>query len=302
LLSPTPTPVVSQNNSMTGIPLVSENNSSAGFLPWPASRVIPPAFAPLAGIATGIILGAAASVVTRSKPTDPAGRKFQEFMKNVLGKKGTTLIAAWEKKKQKILLIHRQVFFAGLSLYEITVAVISTLLIGTSFYLLPDAGPLLTTIALFSGIAGTAVVASDLVRRWMVRRHGQYAEYRIWPLGTVLMYLTAWQFGCACGKPSRFIFEGPKERDRRDVALECLAGPAVCCIFAGIFALLILLGGDLAGIAVTGLSVNIMLALYSLMPFEPMDGPKVWRWNPGIFLAIFIPLLALYIGIAYWPH
>ena len=299
LYSPPPT-LVSETHGMSVNPFVPGSNSSVIFPFMPASRYIPPSFAPLAGIATGIIIGAAASVVTRSKPPDPAGRKFQEFVKSILGKRGVSAITAWEKKKQKITFIKRKEIFAGLSLVEILVAITSAVLIGSAFYVVnPNPDRFLFTLALFIAAGGAVVVLQDLSRRRVARQHGQYAEYQVWPLGTIIMFLTAGFFGCACGKPSRPVYETGRDKSTRDAAIECLTGPVLSCIFGCLFLVLIPLGGLAATVGSVGFSMNIVLALYSLMPFEPMDGPKVWAWNRAAYMAIFIPLLVIYIGIAY---
>lgn len=269
------------------------------------SPIIPPSIAPLVGIATGILIGASASVFTGSKPSDPAAGKFQEFIRRVLGNKAVDKMASWEKKKLKIHAIRRKELFAGLSLIEILVATTSAVLIGGAFYLMKrdlfDAGikPALFAISLFIAVAGASVILNDLARRWIARRHGHYAEYKMWLLGTISLYLTAWLLGTVCGKPSRPVYEGTMEKNPRELAFECLAGPAASVIFACFFAFLIPLGGYAATIGILGVSINVLLALYGLMPFEPMDGLKVWRWSRGTYVAIFLPLLGIYIGIAY---
>lgn len=269
------------------------------------SPIIPPSIAPLVGIATGILIGASASIFTQSNPSNPIASKFQEFIKRALGNKSLDKIAAWEKKKLKIEAIRRKELFAGLSLIEILVVTTSAVLFGGAFYLIkrnlidPGILPALSAIFVFIVIAGAAVVLNDLARRWMARQHGHYAEYQIWLLGTISLYLTAWFLGIVCGKPSRPVYEGTMEKNIRELAFECLAGPGASILFACFYAALIPLGGYAKTIGILGVSINVLLALYGLMPFEPMDGLKVWRWSRVTYLGIFLPLLGIYIAIAY---
>lgn len=298
--TPGATPVVSPDpRTVAGESSDTVNRTAIPFQPArPAAG--PSDLLPAAGVATGLLLGMASMVVTREKPASTEGKKIQEFLKNVLGRKGVALIAAWESKKFKTVIVHRKEVLLGLSFFEIFVAVISAALIGGAFYVArPNPDRFLFTLLLYISMAGIIVVLRDIAQRWVMRRHGRYGEYRFWPFGTIIMYITALVFGWACGKPSRHIFEKGEQRSPRDVAVECLAGPAVSCVLAVGFLFLLPFEGTARTIAVAGISINILLALYGLMPFEPMDGLKVWTWNRYVYLGIFIPLLMTYIAAGY---
>jgi PKD repeat protein len=313
ILAGPPAPAATPAPGRTAAPMIARQlTPEPTDTPLPSPRQVPVAPAagllpagagllhPVLGTASGIILGALAALVTRSKPGDPAGRKLQEFVRTVLGRRGIGLLAAWERAKGRLNVTRRREVVAGLSAAEILVSVASAILIGCAFCLLgPAPENIISSVLVFTAVGGISVVANDLARRQAARRHGCYGEYQLWPAGTAIMFLTAGIFACACGKPSRPVFEPGQARAPRDLALECLSGPAASVLFAGLFALLIPLGGWLQTAGTAGVSVNILLALYSLMPFRPMEGQDIWSWNRAVYLAIFIPLLVLYIGIAY---
>jgi hypothetical protein len=49
-----------------------------------------------------------------------------------------------------------------------------------------------------------------------------------------------------------------------------------------------------------GASMHLLSAVYSFMPFDPMDGNKVYRWKHSVWLMAFAPLLVLYFAMVIW--
>ena len=79
-----------------------------------------------------------------------------------------------------------------------------------------------------------------------------------------------------------------------------MAGPLINILLGGGFlALSAVLSGIMAGILswVSYLSFNI--AVFNLIPFSVLDGAKIYRWNPSVFLVIFSSSLILYL---FHPH
>jgi Zn-dependent protease len=74
-----------------------------------------------------------------------------------------------------------------------------------------------------------------------------------------------------------------------------VAGPCVSIVLTVLSLALITAGGIWATSGAIGFSINLITSVYSLMPIETMDGLAVWRWNRGLFLVLFVPLLAFYL-------
>lgn len=82
------------------------------------------------------------------------------------------------------------------------------------------------------------------------------------------------------------------------------AGPVANIILAGLFYLLAAATGysDIWSlIGVFGFQVNLWLAAFNLIPFPPLDGVKILRWNKVVwFLLVVVSwglLLMLMLGV-----
>ncbi|HUT38327.1 MAG TPA: hypothetical protein VMW77_03380, partial [Methanoregula sp.] len=54
------------------------------------------------------------------------------------------------------------------------------------------------------------------------------------------------------------------------------------------------LGGLFAIAGGVGFSINLITAVYSLMPIATMDGRAIWKWNRTVYLVLFVPMIAFY--------
>jgi Zn-dependent protease len=93
------------------------------------------------------------------------------------------------------------------------------------------------------------------------------------PLGTLFMVLT--RFGW--GRPVEFDPYNLRE-PLRDTALIALAGPISNLTLASVLALGIQIGvlpGLLGAIAEIAISLNVVLAIFNLVPVYPLDGSKI---------------------------
>ena len=81
--------------------------------------------------------------------------------------------------------------------------------------------------------------------------------------------------------------------DRREMGRISIAGPlANIAIGAGFF-MMTNLGGILGIIGFYGFTLNLWLAAFNLLPFGPLDGRKIFSWNPIIWAIITIPVWAI---------
>jgi Zn-dependent protease len=61
-----------------------------------------------------------------------------------------------------------------------------------------------------------------------------------------------------------------------------------------VFLAMLPLGGTAATIGGVGASMNLLTATYAMMPFDPMDGRKVYKWKKLAWAAMFVPMIVMY--------
>jgi Zn-dependent protease len=108
------------------------------------------------------------------------------------------------------------------------------------------------------------------------------------------MFITALAFGAVFSSPSRLAIDEEDSLSARQKALVYGSGPVVSFVLFAMFLALLPLGGTAATIGGIGASMNLLTATYAMMPFEPMDGGKVYKWKKWAWAALFVPMLVLY--------
>jgi Zn-dependent protease len=168
----------------------------------------------------------------------------------------------------------------------------------------------LAQFAVFLGVAligiGAGFLFHELAHKGVAQRFGYHAEFRMWKLGLIIAVASAIiSFG-------RFLFFAPgavytstyKQPDLGQEGMISAAGPVANIVLAGLFYLLAAATGysDFWSlIGVFGFQVNLWLAAFNLVPFPPLDGVKILRWNKVVwFLLVVVSwglLLMLMLGV-----
>ena len=132
---------------------------------------------------------------------------------------------------------------------------------------------------------GLGFVLHELAHKIVAIRYGFWAEYKLWVEGLVLALVTAY-FGFVFAAPGAVYIHGEYINPEQNGKIS-LAGPVTNIILALIFlALIPLFSGStfLFTVASLGYAVNSFLALFNLIPFSVLDGAKIFRWNPLIWV------------------
>ena len=156
--------------------------------------------------------------------------------------------------------------------------------------------PFFSAFVLSAFAVGTGFVLHELAHRFVAKKFGLHAEYRMWVFGLV--------FAIALALFTPFIFAAPgavyifgKDVSRKKNGLISLAGPATNIGLGIIFLVFgtLVLGAAISGALFFAASVNFFLALFNLIPFGPLDGSKVFEWNPLVWAVFFVPMLLVFL-------
>lgn len=206
------------------------------------------------------------------------------------------------EKETEIRKIHashvKQVAFFGYSWRELVVAMSCLVLFSIAFVIADRMTLLPGNILFYLVVGGFVVIAHDLGHRLIAYRLKVNAEFKFWGLGSATMLLTSWMFGLVFAQPSRVVIE-KGEHKAEDMASVMLAGPAISLALSIIFLLMTPLGEAARSIGLLGFSMNMVTVVYSLMPFDPMDGKSIFAWNRAYWAILFIPITLLFIVATY---
>lgn len=164
----------------------------------------------------------------------------------------------------------------------------------------------LSGLALFLplGLAAalSGFVAHEMAHKVVAQRYGFWAEFRMSPFGLIFSFMTA-LFGFLFAAPGATIVGGMG--DVREWGKTSVAGPLLNLSEGAAF----LAGGEgaqaahlapaLSGALLLLAFFNGWFAAFNLIPWGPLDGRKVWRWDHRIWVATFAISLA-FAGLLFW--
>ncbi|MCJ2555430.1 MAG: hypothetical protein LN410_04460 [Candidatus Thermoplasmatota archaeon] len=142
----------------------------------------------------------------------------------------------------------------------------------------------------------------ELGHKVVAQRYGFLAEFRAWYMGLVLAVFTAY-VGFLFAAPGAVVIQG--FGSKRQIGRISAAGPGVNLAIGGLFAfvwlLLTLTGMNFTiGMALTlsdlvaGVAfINVLLGTFNMIPFGPLDGSKIVRWDVGAYVLLLVPLATL---------
>jgi len=155
-----------------------------------------------------------------------------------------------------------------------------------------------TTLLVSLLTVGVGFLLHELAHKVVAVRFGQVAafkaDYRM--LGFAVVGALA---GFLFAAPGAVVHRG--RITARENGLIALAGPVTNLVLAAAFLVVALggaaVGGLLARIGSMGVSINLFLAGFNMLPFGPLDGRKIREWNTLVYLAVAVPSILLAIGV-----
>ena len=185
---------------------------------------------------------------------------------------------------------------------EIRDILISLFVISLAFAYIFSGRDLNTTISLFKYmvvVVGFGFVLHELAHKFTAIRYGYWAEYKMWSQGLILALITAY-FGFVFAAPGAVYIHGYNIKPSENGKIS-LAGPVTNIILAVLFLMSMPLASQhgILNIAILGATINSFLAVFNLIPLVVLDGAKVFKWNPLVWIATMVLALIL-LGYSIW--
>jgi len=261
----------------------------------PLSWLIPDALAPVAAVVTGVALTGLAAALASS--LSGLWDMILAFLKNVIGSNLAGRYMEKEKEADREQNAARTKQYPGFSRIELLVLAAGAVILGLLF-LFADRKPFdPALVALYVIMGGVALVLHELGHIVVERKYGVTTQVRFWGTGTVIMALTAWLFGSVFAQPYFTGTRNDESLDRKKAGLVMLAGPGVSVVVALLCLALVPLGGIFATAGILGCIMNLMTAVFEMLPIIPCEGKTVFSWKPVAWACFFIPVFIAYIVV-----
>jgi PKD repeat protein/Zn-dependent protease len=261
----------------------------------PTAGFIPPQFMALAAVLTSLAVVFVQFLLTNIGSLTQIGSKFAKFFADLAGGHAVEKISEKEIETRGIAAQKRERHFLGLSATELLVVEAAVIMVAVAFLIADRAELTLQMVLIYIAVGAISVILHDFAHRYFVSRHGYDTDIQFWGLGTVIMFLTAWLYGNAFAQSYRNLTDRDEnDNDAREIGIEMAAGPVVSIILMLVSLFMVSFGGIWAIAGGLGFTINLITAVYSLMPISTMDGGAIWKWNRALYLVLFIPLIAFY--------
>lgn len=145
----------------------------------------------------------------------------------------------------------------------------------------------------FIGIV-TGFVFHEIAHKFMAQKHGLWAEYRMFPQGLYLALFLGIFTPFVFAAPGAVMFRGGS-RDYETGRIAS-AGPLANIIISLVTFLLyisIFYESQIGYLIGFICLINAFLAMFNLLPFGPLDGIKIIKWNTTVWIFMFIISLTI---------
>ncbi|MBS3060446.1 MAG: site-2 protease family protein [DPANN group archaeon] len=171
---------------------------------------------------------------------------------------------------------------------EVTHLFISIVTISLAFSL-----PFFLSFPIVLITVGLGFVLHEIAHKITAIKYGCTAYYRAWMHGLVLaIFLAIMTAGSLVFAAPGAVHIYKSNLTRRENGIISLAGPMTNVLLAGVFYYLAL-NGIFTDIARIGITVNLFLGFFNLIPLFILDGKKVYDWSPTVWAIVFLPLFFL---------
>ena len=185
---------------------------------------------------------------------------------------------------------------------------VASLLVLTIAFTYPNLDPELMVIVAFG--VGTGFILHELAHKFTAQRYGYVADYEANPMGLLLAIGLKIFTGIVFAAPGAVMIRGRKyaygqnedqymDSAAKEFAYISVSGAVVNLMLAIIFLTVSFFITDqlISKILSWSAFINVFLAGFNMIPFGPLDGAKVWRYNPVLWGVVGIPAIILFLFV-----
>ncbi len=186
---------------------------------------------------------------------------------------------------------------------------VASLVVLTIAFTYPNLRPDLMAIVAFG--VGTGFILHELAHKFTAQRYGYVADYEASPTGLFLAIglsvITGGGFVFAApgavmirGKYAPYGYYDPVQAGK-EFAYISVSGAVVNLLLAimFLFVSLFIIDPLVSQVLWWSAFINIFLAGFNMIPFGPLDGAKVWKYNPVLWGIVGIPAIILFVIIRF---
>lgn len=195
---------------------------------------------------------------------------------------------------------------------EIRDIIISMFVISFAFALLLSGRDISTAISLIPImliVVGLGFVFHELAHKFVAIRYGYWAEYKMWIQGLVLAIIIPLFFNFIFAAPGAVYIHGQSISKEENGKIS-IVGSIINLVFALFFLLILIfvplnyttisISGYQWNWAFMGMFINGFLAFFNQLPIFGLDGSKVIKWNPFVWIIVVLVSLG-FVAMGYFP-
>jgi len=132
---------------------------------------------------------------------------------------------------------------------------------------------------------GLGFLLHELAHKFVAIKYGYFAEYKMWLNSLIFSVIIAVLVGFVIALPGAvYVYNVESKEDNGKISI---AGPLTSIILSVIFLLLmqfVFFSPLLLILFFIGFFINSFLAFLNMLPIGGLDGKKVFKWNPILWL------------------
>ena len=140
---------------------------------------------------------------------------------------------------------------------------------------------------------GLGFILHEIAHKFTAQHYGCWSEFRYDERGLMMGLFISVIIGFVWAAPGATWISG--HVSRRENGIISLAGPATnMAISIAIIPIIFILPlSVMTYYLILSGWIIAFLAVFNLIPISPLDGSKIWKWNPAIYILFFVGAIAI---------